>query len=118
MFYGRYIDQFILMFSEAIFEPFNRWINSVCPHLTTEGTLSPHCLPSFDLEILLGELRIKVRLYKKSTDRSSLLHYRSNHPKHLRDSLPLGLFVRLKCHSSDPQDFKAHSTILSASLLR
>lgn len=49
-------------------------------------TSSETTLPFLDLEIRVINNELRTTLHKKETDRNTILHYRSAHPRSLRES--------------------------------
>ncbi|CAH2326869.1 kinase C delta type-like [Pelobates cultripes] len=54
-----------------------------------------------DLEISLGATHFQYSLYTKPTDRNTLLHYQSAHPRALKNSLPKAQFLRVIRNNSE-----------------
>ncbi|XP_071989323.1 uncharacterized protein [Engystomops pustulosus] len=50
---------------------------------------------------------------RKQTATNSLLSFTSFHPKHLRQSIPVGQFLRLRRNCSDIADFRKHAKDLT-----
>lgn len=50
-------------------------------------------------------------IYRKDMERNSVLHAASNHPKHLKDNIPVGQFFRL---CSDLNDFHSKKNIIAS----
>lgn len=55
------------------------------------------------LVIRTNENGLTTDLYTKATDRNGLLHYKSCHPRHVKDALPKSQYTRIKRIVSDPQ---------------
>lgn len=58
-----------------------------------------------------------MKMFTKPTDRSSLLHFRSHHPRQLVQNLPFGQFLRLKRNSISQQNYKLQESSLCEQLL-
>ncbi|CAH2283909.1 Hypothetical predicted protein, partial [Pelobates cultripes] len=54
-----------------------------------------------DLEIAIKDQRLSYCLYKKPTDRNTILHSTSTHPEALKRSLPKAQFLRVIRNNSD-----------------
>ncbi|XP_078515246.1 extracellular calcium-sensing receptor-like [Lissotriton helveticus] len=80
-------------------------------------SVSPNEIAFLDLTIKLKEGSLSTTMYRKPTDRNSLLHYTSHHPKALRTNLPFGQFLRIRRNCSALTDYKTESAILSRNLL-
>ncbi|OCU00209.1 hypothetical protein XELAEV_18005985mg [Xenopus laevis] len=51
-----------------------------------------------------GNNKLQTKIYQKATDRNSLLHYTSSHPKHLLESLPKSQMMRVVRLTSEEQE--------------
>ncbi|XP_069600617.1 uncharacterized protein [Ranitomeya imitator] len=59
-----------------------------------------------DLEVKCQNGKLSTCLYRKPTAVNSLLEYRSFHPKHTRDGIPRGQFLRARRNCTDDEDFR------------
>ena len=53
-----------------------------------------------------------IKLYKKDTDRTAYLHYKSYHPLKLKDNIPFGQALRVKKLFSENADVEIAIAIL------
>ncbi|CAJ0945347.1 unnamed protein product [Ranitomeya imitator] len=111
----RYIDD-ILMFWTGTEEDCDQFIadlneNSLNIRLTSH--VSHTSVEFLDLEASLVDSNVVTTLYRKPTATNSLLHYSSFHPRHLKDGIPTGQFLRLKRNCSLSLDFQNEARSLT-----
>ncbi|XP_041429845.1 uncharacterized protein LOC121397297 [Xenopus laevis] len=96
--YRRYIDDIIMLWTGTIesLVAFCDHLNSVVP--TIKFTIIHDLLRInfLDVWIMKKNSGLQTDLYKKETDRNSLLHYTSFHPPALKNNLPKTQFMRVK----------------------
>ncbi|XP_077784220.1 uncharacterized protein LOC144327702 [Podarcis muralis] len=118
--YYRYIDDFIFVLDQDIFLEFDIWLNQCDTALRFTGKKSEVSISFLEVELFFvterNEHVINLHPFCKPTDRNYLLHYHSNHPVQLKNSLPFSQFIRLKRSSSLDTDFKKNAASLSSSL--
>ena len=61
-----------------------------------------------DLHVSLKDGRIFTDLHVKPTDGRQFLHYKSFHPSHIKNSIPLSQALRISRLCSSQNDFNAH----------
>ncbi len=66
-----------------------------------------------DVLVLRTASGIETTLYRKPTDRNTILHGQSYHPVSLKRSLPISQFSRIRRICSSDEDFQQQSQILS-----
>ncbi|XP_069481316.1 uncharacterized protein [Ambystoma mexicanum] len=69
-----------------------------------------------DLLLKIKDGVISIELYRKTTDRNTILHFDSFHPQALRESIPYGQFLRARRNCTDKKDFVAQSNIIEERL--
>lgn len=84
-------------------------IDSCDPHLRFTWEISEKNVKFLDLEIEINNGNFVTTIYKKPTDRNTLLEYGSYHPITLRKNLPVGQFFRLRRLCSSTADYKIKS---------
>ncbi|XP_041445945.1 uncharacterized protein LOC121402972 [Xenopus laevis] len=104
-FYRRYIDDLFFIWSGPI-DTLEGYINSLntlntAVRLTLNYSLQQ--INFLDVEIYKYKGRLQTRIYTKATDRNTLLHYSSHHPRHLVNSLPKSQMIRVVRIDSDPE---------------
>lgn len=57
--------------------------------------ISPYNISFLDLMITKSQGSLVTSLFTKPTDRNTLLHYQSAHPKHLLNSLSISQFLKI-----------------------
>ena len=107
----RFIDDVFLLFKGTREELHNffLFVNACSDHLKFTMSFDFHSLNFLDLLITRGDdNRLYTDLYKKPTDRNSLLRAESCHPLPLKNSLPYSQFCRVKRICQKPTDFNRH----------
>ncbi|XP_069815763.1 uncharacterized protein [Dendropsophus ebraccatus] len=69
-----------------------------------------------DLRLDVVGNTIQTSLFRKSTATNSLLHYGSFHPRHLRNGIPTGQFLRIRRNCTDLQTFELEARNLTERL--
>ncbi|XP_063077568.1 uncharacterized protein LOC134467623 [Engraulis encrasicolus] len=106
--FKRFIDDILLVFtgSEHDLSLFNKYINDTHPNLKFTMEYSSTKIHFLDLEITLHNNMLETSIYRKETDRNTILHASSFHPDHIVKNIPYGQFVRLKRICSNDEDFE------------
>ena len=79
--------------------------------------ISSTSLPFLDVLVSVTETGIKTSLCRKPTDRPNYLMYCSFHPHHIKSSIVISQFLRLKRLCSDISDYEHEVRNLTQSLL-
>lgn len=91
-------------------QSFHNYLNQTNPNIRLSMEFSDKEIHFLDLKITLDTLGfLHTSLYRKSTDRNTLLHAESFHPKNLIDNIPFGQYQRLRriCDSETDFDHQA-----------
>ncbi|XP_069167825.1 uncharacterized protein [Procambarus clarkii] len=98
--YFRYIDDIFGIMTGNIddLDGFFNWTNTVHQNLKFTLEKNPNELNFLDTTIYIDPVtrRLETKAYYKPTNLHMYLHYSSDHPKALKDSLPYSLVLRLK----------------------
>ena len=108
IYWRRFIDDVMAIYigNESELLEFRDYINSTHPTLKFTMEHSKKQIDFLDLRISLDNTgHLNTTIFRKSTDRNSILHAQSHHPKRLVENIPYGQFLRLKRICSDPRDF-------------
>ncbi|XP_041422404.1 uncharacterized protein LOC108719286 isoform X1 [Xenopus laevis] len=96
-FYRRYIDDIFYIWSGPTIE-----LEKMVDQLNTMETpirftlkYNTSSMEFLDVRIYKGETKLETCIYVKPTDRNTLLHYQSCHPRHLLESLPKSQMLRV-----------------------
>ena len=114
-FYGRYIDDLLFIFtgSEQQLLDFHKYLNSTNPNIKLTLEYSKAAIDFLDLKISIDQLgTIHTYIFRKSTDRNTILRAESFHPKHfIISNIPFGQFQRLKriCNTDSEFEAQAHT---------
>lgn len=112
--FKRYIDDCFVIFLGSLsdFELFVLYMNCLRPSIKFTHTVSTTSVNFLDTCISLTDGKIVSSLYRKDTERNSLLHATSAHPTSLKRGLPFSQFTRLHRICSDKRDFEAKAQLL------
>ncbi|CAJ0944905.1 unnamed protein product [Ranitomeya imitator] len=98
IYWKRYIDDVFMIWKgdEDLLLQFVSDMNSCVPNLSFSIQKSTTSINFLDTMITLeADGNLDVDLYCKPTDKNSLLHYSSCHPRHVKQSLPISQYHRL-----------------------
>ena len=114
----RYIDDVFMIWrgDKESALGFVEWLNSQDRFLKFTSTIHKTEMVFLDLNIRVLDNKLISNTHTKPTARNCLLDYTSFHPKHLRDNLPFGQFLRLRRNCSRTTDYKEQANILSEKL--
>ncbi len=103
----RYLDDvfFIWTGPAPLLQEFRHFINSKNKHLHVTIQSDAKCMNFLDVMVIKERDGLKTNLYRKPTDRNSLLHGESFHPTHLKKNLPISQFNRIRRICSSDEDF-------------
>ena len=77
-----------------------------------EYKISQKSISFLDTEVYIKNNKLYTKIYRKPTDRQNFLHYNSEHPKLLKDSIPYSQTLRIKRICSTITDFQYFATEL------
>lgn len=88
----RFIDDIIIFWKgdANTCKMFCDWVNTLNPFLRFTSSISSQQIPFLDLLIKLNNGTLSTTVYRKPTDRNSLLLFSSCHPRALKENLPIG----------------------------
>ena len=115
----RYTDDIFMIWegSARDLSLFMDHLHNIQPHLRFTEHQSKTSIPFLDLLIKHEDQKLYTTLYRKPTDRNTLLLYKSFHPRSLRDGLPFGQFLRLRRNCARKTDYFQEAEILKGKLL-
>ena len=99
LYYGRYIDDILLIYkgTEKEFKTFAEQLNTKHLSIKFDYEISKTSIPFLDTRVYIDDNRqLQTTLFTKPTDTHNYLHYKSAHPKHLKNSLPYSQALRLR----------------------
>ncbi|KAM4044842.1 uncharacterized protein ACNLHF_008723 [Anomaloglossus baeobatrachus] len=71
-----------------------------------------------DLRVMLENNHITTSLFRKQTATNSVLHYSSFHPRHVRDGIPKGQFLRVRRNCTDVTTFRNEAQDLTTRFIK
>ncbi|CAJ0965642.1 unnamed protein product [Ranitomeya imitator] len=103
----RFIDDVIIFWTgtEEDYHLFLTDLNNNPFNIRLTSHLSRTSVEFLDLKLTLEGSYIVTTLYRKPTATNSLLHYSSFQPRHLKNGIPTGQFLRLRRNCSVMADF-------------
>lgn len=118
-FYKRFIDDiFVIMdCTEDELLCFHKYLNSCNEHLQFTVEYSSSRISFLDVCVYKDGVNLKTDLYRKPTDRNTLLHGDSFHPKQLIKSLPISQFHRVRRICSDEASYSIQATDMTQRFL-
>lgn len=112
IFYCRYIDDLLCCFkgTEANLLEFHKYVNSINPNIKLTLEYSQTEIAFLDLLISKEENGdLHTSIFRKSTDRNTILRADSFHSQHLIKNIPYGQFLRLKRICDTQEDYQTKS---------
>ena len=107
-FFVRYIDDIfgVWLEGEHSLQNFHSLANKITPHIQVDLRVSRREIEFFDVIVEISNNSISTRIFSNRTDKHIYLHNSSNHPRHMKRSIPYGLAMRAKQICSRQQDYK------------
>lgn len=104
----RYIDDifFIWNGTQEQLGQFHQFLNNCNKHLKFTIESDPNKMNFLDVLVYKEDNKLYSNLYRKNTDRNSILHGRSFHPVPLKKSLPISQFKRIRRICSTDSDYQ------------
>ncbi|CAH2250632.1 Hypothetical predicted protein [Pelobates cultripes] len=95
--YFRLIDDILILWNGSKEEAlqFVHALNNLTTQVKMTATIDEHSVQFLDLEIMMANQKLEYKRFSKPTDRNTILHFQSFHPKHLKQSLPYSQFLRV-----------------------
>ncbi|CAJ0937887.1 unnamed protein product [Ranitomeya imitator] len=111
----RFIDDIVMFWAgtEEDCERFIADLNDNPYNIRLTSHISRTSVEFLDLKVSFAGSNVVTTLYRKPTATNSLLHYSSFHPRHLKNGIPTGQFLRLKRNCSLTSDFQDEARILT-----
>lgn len=93
----RYIDDIWCLWegTNEQLSHFFEWLNNRHADIKFSMTKNKSHLTFLDVEVLVQDHQLITTLHWKPTDKNTILHYRSFHPKSLKDNLPYSQLLRI-----------------------
>ena len=119
-FYTRYIDDIFLIWKgteEELKEMFRR-LNNLHPTIKFEPNYSFREINFLDTIIYKdGNFNLQTKIYRKPTDRTSLLHNKSSHPNSTKTSIIYSQALRIKRICSEEEEMRNQFSLLKEKLI-
>ena len=119
--YLRYIDDLFLIWTgtKQQFEDFISNLNDQHPSIKFSHKISKKSIDFLDTTVYIKNRRLHTTIFTKPTDKQNYLHYKSEHPLPLKNSIPFGQILRIKRICSEAKEFMKNCTkMLSKFTLR
>ncbi|XP_078521680.1 serine dehydratase-like [Lissotriton helveticus] len=115
----RYIDDVLMLWtgSEVELNGFFTWLNNQSQDIQFTMSMSKTSIDFLDISIKVQNGHLHTTLFRKPTERNSLLRYTSHHTRSLRDNLPFGQFLRIRRNCSLKEDYFLESDLLIRRLM-
>ena len=120
LFYARYIDDIFFIYTggEAKLNNFLTNLNMMHDSIKFDHEKSTQAIAFLDILVYIDKNRqLQTTLHTKPTNTHNYLHYMSSHPKHLKNSLPYSLAIRLRRICTDNNALRLQSDKLRQQFL-
>lgn len=116
----RYIDNIFCVYDDPDTYPaFQVWLNQLHPAIKFTFSGDKDHVNFLDTSVFSTQCdTLAVKPYRKIIDKNSYLHYKSFHPKPLRNSIPYGQFTRIRRNSSFINDYVSQSSAMKKDFLK
>lgn len=116
--YGRYIDDLLLVAVADVtaVSRFSDFLN--CNPLNLKFTVEhdKFKINFLDVTLLIKEDKIVSESFRKTTAGNTILHYNSCHPKHVRNNIPYGEYIRALRNCSETSTFVSETNKITSRL--
>ncbi|CAJ0961852.1 unnamed protein product [Ranitomeya imitator] len=111
--WSRYIDDLFFIWTGSIDEcrNFITSLNRNSHNIVLTYSFSSTVVTFLDLQVMIRDGSLHTKLFRKPTATNCLLDYRSFHPMHTRNGVPVGQFLRTRRNCTSDEDF--HQEALS-----
>ncbi|CAH2321455.1 Hypothetical predicted protein [Pelobates cultripes] len=118
--YYKFIDDLLIIWNKLVEEAQNmvQELNQLQTPVRFTAEISAEKVHYLDLQITVGPSKLQYSLYTKPTDRNTILHYQSAHPRALKNSLPKAQFLRVIRNNSDVQTMETQITEMKTKFLQ
>ena len=119
-FWKRFIDDifFIFLGTETQLEEVIRFMNNMHPTIKFTFQYSHHQIAFLDTMVYIDDQRkLQTTIYRKPTDKMCLLHFNSNHPLHMKESIIYSQAIRYCTIISDDRNLDLELQTLAKTLL-
>ncbi|XP_048085145.1 uncharacterized protein LOC125285007 [Alosa alosa] len=113
-YWKRYLDDIFFKWDggENELQAFHTYMGENNQYLRFTMSVDKTKMNFLDILVIREGNVLKTNLYRKSTDRNSLLHGESYHPTSLKKNLPISQFSRIRRICSSEDGYQSQSTIL------
>lgn len=113
--YQRFIDDVFILWKgdERSLRLFHQYLNSVNDHLSFTLDFDQSQISFLDVLVIRDGANLQTDLFRKPTDRNTILRGDSYHPSHLIKSLPISQFHRARRICSSDQRYASQASDLS-----
>ncbi|CAJ0965918.1 unnamed protein product [Ranitomeya imitator] len=114
-YWSRYIDDLFFVWSGGYDECLNfiDLLNRNSHNIVLTHFLFPSTVTFLDLQVMATDGVLTTKLFRKPTATNSLLDYRSFHPVHTKNGVPVGQFLRIRRNCTSDLDFHQEAHILT-----
>jgi len=102
----RFLDDLFLIVNDTDILDFDKWLSELFVHPQLDFTFNYNnqCISFLDMNVMINDSKISTSIFKKEMSKHQMLHYESNHPKHLIQSLPFSQGIRIIRICSNEED--------------
>jgi hypothetical protein len=112
--YVRFIDDIFMIWTagEALLHQFITELNEVHVSMKFTHTVSSSDISFLDVRVSIGNGVFTTSIYRKPTDNPSYLHFSSEHPRHMKVSIPYSQSLRCRRICSDTAEAEREIELL------
>lgn len=105
--YDRYIDDLLLVAVADVtaVSAFADFLNENPLNLKFTLQSDKMSMDFLDVTLMVKDGKVMSKSFRKITAGNTILHYKSCHPKHVRNNIPYGEYIRALCNCSNPVHF-------------
>ncbi|KAL2095452.1 hypothetical protein ACEWY4_010171 [Coilia grayii] len=110
----RYIDDCFFVFSGSVdmLHAFHGYLNTRLDSIKFSLEFNIDTIPFLDVQVNRSGSKLETSVYRKATDRNSLLMHSSYHPPSMKKSLPYSQFLRVRRICSTDNEFENQAKVV------